>query len=230
MSISIGSTGSSAAANATAWLSKALQAEGVSTAGASAVAGDLLNAAETSLSANPNESDSDFSAALDKQINQDVASGKLSQDDADAIKKALDTMTGASQDSAAAAPGGDTAAVQASSSAADSAQAAGDAGGGRGGGGGASTGRTEVSQTVTVSGDTKTTVITYSDGTTEIETATATTADQQKYDKKAAGAGDGADARKGARTAAAKSAADQRQAAQDYLAQMPAGTLFQKAA
>jgi hypothetical protein len=83
------------------------------------------------------------------------------------------------------------------------------AGGGHGGGGGGgddSANKTELSRTVTVSGSVETTVITYTDGTSDTTTGAATSEDQARY-------GD----------AAAKADGDTKAA--DYLSTIPPGTL-----
>lgn len=101
-------------------------------------------------------------AALDKAISADVKSGKLSQADADKIGKALDQM-----DAAAAAQQGAEGPVGSPLSAEGMTGAP----GGGAGGGSANSEKTEISRTVTVSGGIKTTVIVYSDGTSDTETS-----------------------------------------------------------
>lgn len=113
-------------------------------------------------------------AALDARIDADVSSGKLSKSDALAVKKTLDDIdsqtSGSTSNSQTAA-----ASTQVDSSAA--------AGGGApaGGGGSASTEKTVLSETITVTGSTKTTVTAYTDGTSTTTTTTATSADEARY-------------------------------------------------
>lgn len=121
-------------------------------------------------------------AALDKKIDADVSSGKLSASDAAAVKKTLDDMDAQGSGSGDA---GQTQTSAASSTQADGAGAAHSSGGG---GGGASA-KTEVSETVTVSGPLKTTIITYSDGSTATSTTVASPADEQKYGKSSSQSG-----------------------------------------
>jgi hypothetical protein len=196
-------------ASATRWLSQQFQTAGLSAGKAATAATDVLHAAEASLSTEPNESDGDFRAALDKQIEQDVSTGTLTRDDATKLKKALDQVTGTSDSAdAGATDAGETVAAAAGPS------------GGRGaagGGGAGSSEKTEVSRLTTVSGNTKTTIITYSDGSNETDTATATKADRQKFAKQQAepsvSSGTGSDATT---------------MAMDYLAQLPRGSFVNK--
>lgn len=148
--------------NANGTLSSALQAQGLSADKISLVERDLQKA-ETSVSGGSGLTigvdPGAVRAALDKIIADDVASGKLTQADADKIGEGLDAMEAAASSGTAAGGG--------------SAGAAPGAGGGGGGGGGGSSEseKTELSRTVTVAGGVKTTTILYTDGTSETETA-----------------------------------------------------------
>ena len=112
-------------------------------------------------------------AAFDAKISADVLSGKLSASDAAAVRKTMDNMSAASASSA------DTS--QGAPSVAASSQGGSSAGAAKGGGGGGAS-KTELSETVTISGSTMTTVITYTDGTTSTTTTTATDAEKAKYE------------------------------------------------
>lgn len=162
-----------ASASTTA-LQTTLQSSGISTAKAKLVQTDLDQAVQSAggASAKP----ASVREALDKQIQADVASGKLSKDDAATIDKALDQMG----DTAVAASADTDATQTASAGGAAKAGGGGHAGGGGGGGGGSST-KTELSETVTVAGSVKTTVITYTDGTSDTTTSVATSQDEQRY-------------------------------------------------
>jgi hypothetical protein len=189
-----------------------LQAQGLSSDKASLVASDMEAAVKevtgkggggkdgASAGAAPDKLT--VRAALDKRIASDVAAGKLSESDAAEVKKALDEVDGKPQ--AAAGDDGEPAS-----------EAPGKAGGGpRGGGGGgagASAQKTERSRTVTVAGAIKTTTITYTDGTSETTTGSASTADEAKYGKQGP-----ADA--------------QTSTVADYLSTIEPGSLFDQAA
>ncbi len=216
-------SGSFSGTSATNPFLQALEANGLSDAKANLVGNDLVTAFEQSTpDSSGSVSASDIRAKLDTQIASDVASGKLTQSDADAVKKTLDQIQGQSDDagsdastSAATAPADVTSASEAAIT--DGSDASSSAGGGGGGGGG----KTEVGESITVSGSIKTTTITYSDGTTLIETAEATDADERKYGKKNVEA---------AVAEQTKDAAKQASKSKDYLAQTPPGTLFDIAA
>jgi hypothetical protein len=184
-----------------------LQAQGLSSAKASLVASDMDAAAKEVVGkdgagAGSAPDKQSVRVALDKRIASDVAAGKLSESDAAEVKKALDEIDGKSP----AAAGGDG---EATSDA--TAKAGGGPRGGGGGGAGGGTQKTERSRTVTVAGAIKTTTITYTDGTSETTTGTASNADEAKYGKQGA-----ADAQSG--TAA------------DYLSTIEPGSLFDQAA
>lgn len=154
--MTIGSIGSNSA------LTTSLQAQGLSTNAIKLVETDLQQVQTAGGSSSTSVDGATVRAALDQKISDDVASGKLSQDDADKIGKALDQMDGSA-----------TANGSATTASAGGTAGAGHAGGGApagGGGGGGSSEKTELSRTVTVSGGIKTTVITYTDGTTETKT------------------------------------------------------------
>lgn len=216
--ISLGSSGTSA----TNPFLQALEANGLSDAKANLVGNDLVTAFEQATpDSSGSVSASDIRAKLDAQIASDVAAGKLTQSDADAVTKTLDQIQGQPSDTdthtdagtgATAAPADVTSASEAAIT--DGSDVS--AGGGGGGGGGGSS-KTEIGESITVSGSIKTTTITYSDGTTLIETAEATQADQQKYGKKNVEAVE-AEANKQASTANA------------YLSQTKPGSLFDLAA
>jgi hypothetical protein len=186
-----------AASSSTALQTK-LVSSGISSAKAELVQSDLdsaIKAAGSGAAAKP----ASVRQALDTQIAADVASGKLSKSDAAAIDKALDKMGDAS---IAASGDSETAATGAGG-----AQAAGGAGGG-GGGAGGSASKTELSRTVTVSGQIKTTVIAYTDGTSETTTSAANAEDQTRYGRAGADAGEQAKV-------------------SDYLASIPPGSLVE---
>jgi hypothetical protein len=212
--ISLGSSGTSA----TNPFLQALEANGLSDAKANLVGNDLVTAFEQATpDSSGSVSASDIRAKLDAQIASDVAAGKLTQSDADAVTKTLDQIQGQPSDTDAGT--GATAAPADVTSASEAAITDGSdvsAGGGGGGGGGGSS-KTEIGESITVSGSIKTTTITYSDGTTLIETAEATDADKQKYGKKNVEAVE-AEANKQASTAKA------------YLSQTKPGSLFDLAA
>lgn len=136
-------------------------------------------------------------ATLDQRINQDLASGTLSSSDAVAVRLTLDeidaqSIATADQTNAANSTQTDsTDAVQAGTNTAASQSAV----------------RTVLSETVTVAGSVKTTVITYSDGTSETSTTVATPEDILQYG-----------------TAAEQEAAQA--TAMKYLATIEPGTLF----
>lgn len=207
----ISSTGASVSASATsAWLTKDLTSSGLSADKAKVAATDLLDAAVTSLSASPGESDGDFRTALTDQINQDVSSGKLSQDDADAIQKWLDQAASSGDlEATGEQTTTDGAADTSSATAPDAAQSGG------AGAGASLAGKTEISRMVTVSGDIKTTVIAYSDGTSETETTAVAASDAQNSATQAA-------------AQAAQPADDVQKMAMDYLSQTAPGTLINK--
>lgn len=204
--MSIGSIGSSAA------LSSLLQAKGLASDTIDLVEDDLALAQKAS--ASPTLATSinggTVRAALDKQISDDVASGKLSKEDAAKIGEALDQLDGKSTEGK-------------SGSAAPAAGGAGRPAGG--GGGGGSSEKTELSRVVTVSGGITTTVITYTDGTTETETSVATEEDIKSSAAKS-GKGGKSDPAADAKSAQAGEAmADQTM--QDYLSQIEPGSILE---
>jgi hypothetical protein len=161
-----------------------LEANGLSAAKAKLVNADASAASKAVSSAIGTSASRTNSTAvrtiLNAKIDADVASGKLSTTDAVAVKKTLDDIdsqltgpTAAQSSTGAAGP------EQASGSSA----AAGSASRGGGAAGGGTTAKTEASETVIVAGAIKTTVITYTDGTTSTSTTAATDEDQAKYDK-----------------------------------------------
>lgn len=145
-----------------------LEANGLSEAKAKLVQSEMDAAVKDATSAGADGSKPDGAsvrAALDKRVSADVASGKLSKEDAAEVKTTLDQIDAQSGSNATSgsAPSGS---VQHG-----------------GGGGGGSTSKTELSRTVTISDPIKTTVITYTDGTTKTSTSVATTSDDQRYAK-----------------------------------------------
>lgn len=204
-------------------LTTSLQAQGLSSDAIKLVETDLDavgGAVSTDASAASSVDSKAIRAALDQKLSDDVASGKLSQDDADKIGKALDQMDGSS----------DSEDATDSSESGGAAKAGGPPGGG-GGGGGGSTEKTEQSRTVTISGGIKTTVITYTDGTKETKTSIAQDGDRdskgktnEASDKKDAAAAGKTD-HSGKPTNEAASKADD-ETAQAYLSQIEPGSLF----
>ncbi|QJU60010.1 hypothetical protein HL653_21740 [Sphingomonas sp. AP4-R1] len=160
------------AASSTSALQTRLVSSGVSTAKAKLVQDDLDSALKAT-GAGGTARPASVRAALDQKIAADVASGKLSEADAATIGKALDRMGDAS-----VAASGDSGAATGDAGAA---QAAGGAHGGGGGGGGRSAAKTELSRIVTVAGAIKTTVVTYTDGTSETSTGAANAEDKARY-------------------------------------------------
>ncbi len=159
-----------------------LEANGLSASKAKLVE-TALNAAEMATpasigSASATVTSAAVRAALDTTIDADVSSGKLSVSDAALVKKTLDGIdggvTGSSTTSQATTSKADTASTGSSAS-------AGSPGPDGGSGGGSS--KTELSDTVTITGSIKTTLITYTDNTTSTNTTTATASDKAKYDK-----------------------------------------------
>ncbi|WP_343610943.1 hypothetical protein [Novosphingobium sp.] len=115
-------------------------------------------------------------ATLDQRIDQDLASGTLSSSDAVAVRLTLDEIDAQTADTqvvdnkaqanaASAARTGSTDEVQGGATTAAAQNAA----------------RTVLNETVTVAGSVKTTVITYSDGTSETTTTVATPEDILQY-------------------------------------------------
>lgn len=148
-----------------------LTAKGLSSTKAKLVASDL-DASVKSVGGGTTALDkAAVRTALDQRISADVASGKLTQKDADAVTKTLDGMA----DKVANAS---STATSASPSTGATAQASGTSGStpsgaGGGGSGGGSTAKTELSRVVVVSGALETTTITYTDGATETETGSS---------------------------------------------------------
>jgi hypothetical protein len=152
--VSIGSVNSNNA------LSSALQANGLSADKIALVADDLQQVEQAQgAPVNTSVDSASVRQALEKKIDEDVKAGKLSQEDATAIKKTLDDMGGASRST-----------TQASKAAAGGKP---HGGGGHGGGGGSSQ-KTILSEVVTVTGALQTTLITYTDDTTDTETQPVT--------------------------------------------------------
>ncbi|HEX7857395.1 MAG TPA: hypothetical protein VF503_27255 [Sphingobium sp.] len=210
--MSIGAVGSNTQ------LATSLQAAGLSSDKIKLVETDLQQAQQSSTASGSSGVDSKaVRATLDKQISADVASGKLSQDDADKIGKALDQMDGTTTASGGAGGAG---------------KAGGPPGGG-GGGGGGSTEKTEQSRTVTVAGGVKTTVITYTDGSTETQTAvdfsdadTSSAAKAKKADEPSK-TDDAARAGKSGKSGgSSETAASDDKAVQEYLSKIEPGSLF----
>jgi len=135
-------------------MTSALEANGLSADTAKSVSseiGTIVQSASTSGSAAPDKTT--IRAAIDTQIKADVASGKLTQDQANAVTKTLDTMD--AQQSGAG-----------SSSSSPPSGAPPSGGGGGGSAAGSSSSKTVVSTSSTTSGDKTTTITTYSDGST----------------------------------------------------------------
>ncbi|PZU10934.1 hypothetical protein [Sphingomonas sp.] len=162
-------------ASSTTVLQRKLESSGLSSAKADLVQSDL-NAAVADAGGSGAAKPASVREALDKRIAADVASGKLSESDATDIRKTLDKMGDASVTASA-----DTTSPTTASSTAGQASA----GKGGGGGGGGEASKTELSRTVTVAGTVKTTIITYTDGTSETTTSTASSADKSRYGKAA---------------------------------------------
>lgn len=154
---------------------KQLETNGLTASKAALVEKDLSAAQTTTTSVAGSTVSSATRAAFDARISADVLSGKLSASDATAVRKTMDNLNGGSASSKDAG--------QAASTGAASLQAAGSAGVKKAGGGGGSGSKTELSETIAISGSTMTTVITYTDGTISTTTTTATDADKVKYDK-----------------------------------------------
>lgn len=208
--MSIGSITSAvtSAASSGSTLASLLQTSGLSADKIKIVEGDLADtqqslASSMSASVSGTVDSTAFRAAIDAKIADDVASGKLTAKDAEAVGKALDQIERAASGASASADASGAASVTAA--AAGSARPA----GGHDGGGGGDT-KTEVSRVETVVGGIMTTVITYSDGTTETQTSVTTDPDTGS-----ANAASGAKAGK-----------SDEQKAQDYLASLQPGTLF----
>ncbi|MET0365316.1 MAG: hypothetical protein ABW169_11760 [Sphingobium sp.] len=186
---SVGASGSNAVVSA-------LQSKGLSQDKIKIVEDDLQEAQAGTSTGSQAVDAKAVRAALDSKIADDVASGTLSEEDAATISKALDEMDGTATSGASASGG------------AKGAGGARPAGGG-GGGGGGSEEKTELSRTETVSGGVKTTVITYTDGTTETKTTYGATDTSPKAGSSSASASD-----------------QDADAAQNYLSKIEPGTLF----
>lgn len=202
--MSIGSITSAvtSAASSGSTLASLLQTSGLSADKIKIVEGDLADtrqslASSMSASVSGTVDSTAFRAAIDAKIADDVASGKLTAKDAEAVGKALDQIEGAAS--------GASASTDASGAASVTAAAA----GGHGGGGGGDT-KTEVSRVETVAGGIMTTVITYSDGSTETQTSVTTDPDTGSTNA----------------TSGTKTGKSDEQKAQDYLASLQPGTLF----
>jgi len=141
-------------------------------------------------------------ATLDQRIDQDLASGTLSSNDAAAVRLTLDVIDAQNIDTQAADETAQTnAASTAQTDSTDEVQP------GTNTAASESAARTVLNETVTVAGSVKTTVITYSDGTSETTTTVATPEDILQY---------GSTAEQEAAQATAMR----------YLATIEAGTLF----
>lgn len=138
--------------------------------------------------------------ALDRRIQQDVQAGIISESDAAAVRKTLDEIDAqnrADETAAAdAAQSNNAASVQAGTSGSTDSTAI----------------RTVLTETVTITGPLKTTVTTYTDGTSETTTTVATPQDALTYGQQSSDA------------TAANTAANT--IAMQYLATIEAGTLF----
>jgi hypothetical protein len=143
-------------------LTSVLQSKGLSADKAQHVQDELAQSVSASTAADGKVDGTAVRAKLDQQISADVASGKLTREDAATITKALDDADKASGTSGA-------------SPAAGGAKAAGRSGGGgeRGSATTDSSEKTELSRIETISGDIKTTTISYTDGTSETTTGPA---------------------------------------------------------
>lgn len=141
-------------------------------------------------------------ATLDQRIDQDLASGTLSSSDAAAVRLTLDVIDAQTIDTQAADESTQTSAAStAQTDSTDEVQP------GTNTAASESAARTVLNETVTVAGSVKTTVITYSDGTSETMTTVATPEDILQY---------GSTAEQEAAQATAMR----------YLATIEAGTLF----
>jgi len=151
-------------------LSALLKAGGASAKAVDVVAKDIADIEKASAASGTQSLSSDsLKTALSSKIDADVASGKLTEKDASAVKQALGLPSQDTSD-------GSTAQAGASSGAAcgSGAKGHGDGDGDHGGGGAA---KTEVSRVDTVANGLKTTVITYSDATTDTQTTVTTDPD-----------------------------------------------------
>jgi hypothetical protein len=168
--MSIASVGSRDAAYS-ALLSSRLQAQGLSAQKTALVLGDAKVALEKIQSVRGGPPDkAAIRDALESRIAADVASGRLTEADAKTVNDTLDQI-----DPQGAAP--------AHSQGAGGHKGGGPHGGG-GEGGGGSANKTELSETVTVTGKLKKTTILYTDGTTESTTTVlGNSAKDSKYVK-----------------------------------------------
>jgi hypothetical protein len=145
-------------------LTSALTAQGLSSRKAALVESDLQASVQAvSGSGGAKPATAEVRAALNERMDADVAAGKLSREDADAVNETLDAM-----DEAAGGEAGDPAAA-ASGDGTAKANGAAKGGAPAGGGGGGSSEKTELYRTEVDSGTVKTITITYTDGTTETE-------------------------------------------------------------
>lgn len=170
-------------------LPSALAANGLSTAKSKIVEADLATAIKSAGSGSASII-APVRAALNERMAADVASGKLSQKDADAVNKTLDGMDPASGGASSQGAAGTTAAEPAAQSSTDGESEA--KGGGGGGGGGGAASKTELSRSTVVSGSLETITITYTDGstTTETEAVTGATVTKPGSDTAKVGAND----------------------------------------
>jgi hypothetical protein len=135
-----------------------LQANGLSSQQAQTVASDLKDSIESVAQSSGSKPDrAAVRAAVEQRLASDVSSGKLTQAQADAVTKTLDKFAAKAGDGAGGVQG---------------AGGAGHAHGAGGKHGGGAPAKTELSSVVTVTGNIQTTTITYTDGSTETETAT----------------------------------------------------------
>jgi hypothetical protein len=207
-----------------------LETNGLSASKAQLVEDDLSQVESSSGSTGSSSSSIDMQtmrAALDAKIDEDVSSGKLSETDAAAVRKTLDQMGGQTDDTGTTGQSS-AATTKAAATQSEGAAQTGASGGATGGGAGGSTAKTEVSETVTINGPLKTTVITYSDGSTQTTTTVATETDEQKYGKQQASQ-DAAATANAADTSAASNAGTNT-AAMKYLSTLAPGTLFSQMA
>ncbi|HEX7823200.1 MAG TPA: hypothetical protein VF463_21610 [Sphingobium sp.] len=144
-------------------LQSALQAKGLSSKTIAVVQTDMKDVLQTTSEGGAKPSATDVRARIDARLAEDVASGKISAEDAGAVGQALDKVDPSAADEGASAPSGGT--------------------GSGGGGGGESSEKTELSRITLVAGRVKIIIITYTDKTTETKTSVATDNDAKTADK-----------------------------------------------
>lgn len=155
-----------------------LQSSGLSSSKAGLVAGEIEAAVQSAASSGGRPDPGTVRDAIEQRLEQDVAAGTITAEDADTVRQALDAMEqkmgGASAAKSMPPPGG---------------------GGAPPGGGGGEEEKTEVSRSSTTSGSKTTITITYSDGSTETKTeygsadSSATSSAQNLLDLLEAGGG-----------------------------------------